>query len=115
MSDQSREEISEFLANHSNEGTTHLYSAAFHFFIAKLVVHQVRGEKLTEAEYNQFAEEAWNAFVYPSILTFHTWVNEAEMIWEKEMVEVIVEAIKRDWVGWVDGYKVEHLADFFSD
>ena len=114
MSEQSGEEIHEFLASHSNEGTTHLYSAAFHFFIAKLVVHQIYGQKLTEALYSQYAEEAWNAFVLPSVLSFHTWVGEGSDIWANE-TPAIVDAIKADWYGWIDGYKVEHLVDFFAD
>ena len=117
MDERQRDEIGEILSEHSNEGTLHLLSSAYHFLTSRLIYQQIWKDRITEADFDRLSEEAWLGFVYPGLTAYHTWLvevtdPETASAMRDTMENELVQEVLADWNVWVSDSKLDWLAEF---
>lgn len=116
MDEQQQEEILAYLHEHSAEGTMHLLASAYHYLITKLTLYSLWTDVLTEAKVLEFAEEAWSAFAYPSILAYNTWLQEEiDGPPDRQELENNVAMVRADWMDRMDYFKANLMKDLLAD
>lgn len=116
MDDQQQFEVAEVLAEHSNTGTMDLMSSAHHFLITRLIYQKIWIDSLTEAEFDQFAQEAWLTFISPNLYAYHAWLvevaDDATQEYMKDtLVTGLMDRVLSEWESLIADTKADWMAE----
>lgn len=117
--DENQDDLANLLAEHSNTGTLQLVDSAYNFLITRVIYQQIWKGELSEPDFDRFAEEAWTAFVTPSIYAYHTWLvevvdEETRSYMQAVLVDELISRVRSEWADMVGVLKRDWLSHLAS-